>query len=209
MNIVKENKMTALKEISGHTKKVFEKLKDSEIPQQDEERLKLMGEIGLTNFGPFQLKCASAEEIGFKRFDLFELAEMLTGEKPKKFKSAGFNDRLDWIQPERIVNERKRNTYVRRINFKVNGKWHTIAPLNYLKTQVPYSVMCSIAECKENQIFHTVLGMAPSEVWNKGVRVIDPLVMGVIFENPRSEYQNLLPGENQSAALYFLAMWPD
>lgn len=194
--------MSTLERLSSDTKEVLGKLKDREISEEDMENLKLMGEIGLTKFSPFQLKCDIAEKLGFKKFDLSELAEMLTGHRLKNLKTNGNWYDLDWVELDG-----KGASRVRGLTFRANGKDYTVGPLNYLKSKMPRSVMASIAECKENKIFHTVLGMAPTELWSEPAN-IDPLVMGVIFEDPSSEVQNVTP-ERNSAAFYFLAKWPD
>jgi len=193
--------MSTLERLSSDTKEVLGKLKDREIPEEDVENLKLMSEIGLTTFAPFQLKCNIAEELGFKKFDLSELAEMLTGHRLKNLKTNEYWYDLDWVEDGKDARR------IIGLTFKANGEDYTVGPLNYLKSKMPRSVMASIAECKENKIFHTVLGMAPTVLWSVPAN-IDPLVMGVIFENPSIETQNVMPGRN-NAAFYFLAKWPD
>lgn len=204
----KEGEMPTLKNLSSDTKKVFGKLKE-EKPQKNVERLEAMSKIGLTRFGPFELKCSIAEETGFKKFNLFELASMLTGHIPKKIKGDGKSHYLlDWLELDYPDPKKDIQRSMVGLKFRVEKQDYTIAPLNYLKSKIPLSVMHSIAECRENKIFHTVFGMAPSELWIEPVDV-DPLVMGVILESPADDYQDLVPGGLDNANFYFLAKWPD
>ena len=131
---------------------------------------------------------------------------------PKKIKGDGKNRYLlYWLELDHPDTTEHRDTQRSMIGltFRVEKQDYTIAPLNYLKSNIPLSVMHSIAECKENKIFHTVFGMAPSELWEEPSD-IDPLVMGVILEAPTDPYQDLRPGAGEdNANYYFLAKWPD